>query len=323
MALAQAQATLAQCRQAFPELDFEIKIIKTTGDKLQTASLSQPNLPKGLFTKELEQALLDHEADLAVHSLKDLPTTLPDGLILGGVSPRADPRDVLVFRTGLGEKNSLPSTQPSTPEIRSSETSAAASFSLLPPGATVATSSVRRACQLQAVRPDIRIVPIRGNVGTRLDKLASQPGVHATILAAAGLERLAFHIDPDGRLRGANVPESLAARVLPCQDMIPCVGQGALGFEVRQDDRRLLNLCARLEDLPTRRCVTAERSFLQAMGGGCQLAVAAYAQPRGDEIHLLAVSFLDGRKVGAEGRAPFDQAENLGRQIASKLRGPR
>ena len=169
LALAQANIVLDLCRKLVPQQPAEIKIIKTTGDKLQTASLADSNLPKGLFTKELEVALLDDEADLAVHSLKDLPTELPSGLALGAVLAREDVRDVLICRKDAAF--------------------ARAGFRIrdLPQGATVATSSTRRAAQLRDHRPDLKIVPIRGNVPTRLRKLAQQPEIHAIILAAAGL----------------------------------------------------------------------------------------------------------------------------------------
>src|SRR4051794_21775689 len=152
LALAQANMVLAQCRAAFPNDSFEIRIVKTTGDKLQTASLAAANLPKGLFTKEIEEALLDGSGDLAVHSLKDLPTDLPAGLKLGAVSKRADVRDVLIYRHESKFQIS--------------------NLKSLPQGATVATSSTRRRAQLLDTRPDLNIVPIRGNVGTRLRKLA-------------------------------------------------------------------------------------------------------------------------------------------------------
>jgi hydroxymethylbilane synthase len=159
LALAQANQVADACRAAFPGRTFEIRIIKTTGDKLQTASLSQPapGLPKGLFTKELEVALLDREADLAVHSLKDLPTELPEGLVLGAVTPREDARDALIFR------------EPSQGGMK-----LRASIADLPRGATVATSSTRRRAQLQAARPDLNVVEVRGNVGTRLRKLSEK-----------------------------------------------------------------------------------------------------------------------------------------------------
>src|SRR5581483_12442038 len=204
LALAQAKMVLAQCRQHFPALAFDLKIIKTTGDKLQTASMAKTDekLPRGLFTKELEVALLKGRADLAVHSLKDLPTELPAGLISGGVGgPSQDVRDVLIWR--------------------------AADFSIqtmqgLPNGLTVATSSTRRKAQLLALRSDLNIVEIRGNVATRLEKLARDTKLGATILAAAGLARLNFSIAADGKLSGDGVPDGLRAIFLSPEEMLPC-----------------------------------------------------------------------------------------------------
>ena len=176
LARAQANTILAQCQNAFPQLNFQIKIIKTTGDKLQTASLASANLPKGLFTKELELALLNGEADLAIHSLKDLPTDLPAGLRLGAVSQRADARDVLIYRA---DSTALSGSKAGfKPHLKISD---------LPIGATIATSSTRRSAYLLEQRSDLKIVPIRGNVPTRLKKLAQQFDIDAIILALAGL----------------------------------------------------------------------------------------------------------------------------------------
>ena len=230
LALAQANMVLAQCRAAFPGESFELNIIKTTGDKLQTASLASGNLPKGLFTKEIEEALLDGSGDLAVHSLKDLPTELPAGLKLGAVSTRADVRDVLVRRAGM--------------EIANGQSPIA----VLPRGATVATSSTRRRAQLLHARPDLKIVEIRGNVGTRLRKLAEQTELDAIVLAAAGLERLHFSTAGSTQLSGPDVPTGLIATPIPVEEMLPCVGQAALGIEIRENDPRLEQIVAALND---------------------------------------------------------------------------
>src|SRR5271156_4865470 len=213
LALAQANMVLAACRAKFPKLAFALKIIKTTGDKLQSVAMSRidASLPRGLFTKELEVALLKSRADVAVHSLKDLPTQLPDGLKLGAVAgKRADVRDVLIYRAVLKPKTIL------------------AAF---PPGLTIATSSTRRKAQILAHRPDFKVVEIRGNVPTRLQKLAGQPEIDATILAAAGLARLHIQINA-GRLHGGDAPAGLAVTILDTDEMLPCPGQGALGLEV-------------------------------------------------------------------------------------------
>jgi hydroxymethylbilane synthase len=321
LAMAQAQAVLARCRAAFPQLQFELKTVKTTGDKLQTASLAKPagSLPKGLFTKELEMALLQHEADLAVHSLKDLPTSLPDGLELGAVIERADARDVLICRAGESTTAHGPSTL--NPQL--------STLSVLPTGATVATSSTRRREQLRAQRPDLNLVQMRGNVGTRLQKLAGNRALHAIILAAAGLHRLGLRIEPGGQLsvecgvRSAEwlsvIGPGLVAAYLAPEIMLPCVGQGAIGIEVRAQDELLESVCARLNHYETRQCVSAERSFLQAMGGGCQSPVTAYAVAAGGEIWLRAISFRTGKAQRAEARGTISAPEALGAQVAAAL----
>src|SRR5437867_438977 len=272
LALAQANLVLAQCRAAFPKLSYELKIIKTTGDKLQTASLAQEGkaLPKGLFTKELEVALLKHKADLAVHSLKDLPTDLPHGLKLGAVGKRADVRDVLIYRGDSA--GAAASGRGFKPHLRIKE---------LPAGAVIATSSTRRSAQLLERRPDLQVIPIRGNVPTRLKKVAEQSDMDAIVLAAAGLERLGYKIDPDGTLAGSadvvehgatiNLAKGLLATRLDLEEMLPCVGQAAIGIEIREGDARACSVCEGLNDRQTRQGVMAERAFLKAMGGGCQL----------------------------------------------------
>ena len=324
LALAQTNFVFDQCRAAFPKLKFEIKIIKTTGDKLQTASLANPakSLPKGLFTKELEVALLKHRADLAVHSLKDLPSELPAGLALGAVSKRADVRDVLIYRDAAylraeEAKVSLGEWTPGQSQRRGFKPKIA--LEDLPPGAALATSSPRRKAQVLGHRPDLAVVEIRGNVVTRLQKLADQSELDAIVLAAAGLERLNFRVTPEGRLQGDAVPEGLLASVLEPETMLPCVGQGALGIEVRQTDERVAVICERLNDFNTRQCVTAERAFLQAMGGGCQSPIAAYAEVVGNQIRLRAVSFREGQVRRGESRRELHDAVALGEYLAAEL----
>ena len=302
LALAQANWVLAECRRKFPRLTFALKIIKTTGDKLQSASLSRidASLPRGLFTKELENALLKGKADVAVHSLKDLPTQLPDGLVLGGVAgKRADVRDVLIYRDDLKPKTKL------------------ADF---PPGLTVATSSTRRKAQILAQRPDFKGVEIRVNVPTRLQKLADQPEIDATILAAAGLGRLHIRITAAGRLQGGDTPAGLVATFLDEIEMLPCVGQGALGLEIREHDERMAGICRRLNHAETFQCVAAERALLRAMGGGCQTPIGAHAQAlRAGNFACKQVSFLTDKPRRAEGRAPMSEAIALGERVAAQL----
>jgi hydroxymethylbilane synthase len=324
LALAQADMIAAQCRAAFPRLRFELKIIKTTGDKLQKASMAKKGetLPKGLFTKELEVALLKNQADLAVHSLKDLPTEIPAGLILAATPKRENVRDVLIYRGAeflkrrAAEKSS--EWSPGQNELRGYK--AGMTLKDFPKNATVATSSTRRKMSLHAVRPDLKVVEIRGNVTTRMQKVAERGELDATILALAGLKRLNFEVKPDGTLVGDAVPDGLLATILDLDVMLPCVGQGAIGIEIRADDERISKICERLNHFNTFHCVTAERAFLRAMGGGCQSPVGAHAEIIGDNISMRAVSFHDEQAQRCEGKRPIAEAAALGEQIADELK---
>lgn len=327
LALAQANAVLAQCRTAFPKLGFELKIIKTTGDKLQTASLAQEgkSLPKGLFTKELEVALLKHRADLAVHGLKDLPTDLPAGLALGAVGKRADVRNVLIYR----DADYLRAAEADAHAMEWSPGQSARrgfkprlAVEKLPAGAVVATSSTRRKAQLLTLNPGLKVPDIRGNVVTRLQKVAERAELDATILALAGMTRLNFRVTPEGRLEGDAVPDGLLAVILEPEVMLPCVGQGAVGIEIRAEDERVAAICERLNHFNTRQCVIAERAFLAAMGGGCQSPVAAYAEVEGSRLRMRALSFAGGPLRRAEARLPVAAAAELGQQLAAVLKGP-
>lgn len=308
LALAQANFIAAQCRESFPGLHFELKIIKTTGDKMQKTSLVEGGLPKGLFTKELEAALIKGNADMAVHSLKDLPTDVPDGLRLAATPKREDVRDVLVYRAAeFSGKTELRGFKPGM---------LLKDFS---PGTTIATSSTRRKMQLLAARPDFKMVEIRGNVPTRLQKVAERPELDATILALAGLSRLNFKVQPDGTLFGDAVPEGILATVLDLDVMLPCVGQGAIGVEIRADDERLAKICEPLNDYNTFQSTSAERAFLRAMGGGCQSPVAAYGEVIGDKIVMRAVSFRDGQARRVELKGPVREEVKLGEKAAGDM----
>ena len=325
LALAQANLVLAQCRAAFPRLCFELKIIKTTGDKLQTASMAREgkDLPKGLFTKELEVALLKGKADLAVHSLKDLPTGLPAGLRLGAVGKRADARDVLIYRDPdyLRAAQADPAAADWTPG-QSARRGFRPNLAIadLPAGAAVATSSTRRKAQLLAHHPGLKLPDIRGNVVTRMRKLAERAELDAIVLALAGLTRLNFRVAPEGQLEGDAVPDGLLAAILDTEVMLPCVGQGAIGIEVRQDDERIAAICERLNHFNTLQCVTAERAFLAAMGGGCQSPVAAYAEVLGSQLRLRAASFVSGPVRRAEAKGPINHPLELGLEAAAELK---
>ena len=267
LALAQAHYVRDTLAAFAPLATFELKVIKTSGDKLQTASMANPkgSLPKGLFTKEIEEALLEQEADIAVHSLKDLPTELPEGLQLSCVPPREDPLDVLVAKVDDARLESV---------------------------RRLATSSVRRGAQAKALAPDLEIEEIRGNVGTRLRKLAEGEELDATMLAAAGLSRLGYVIEKDGSLTGPEAPEGLYAFLLDEEFITPAPGQGALGIETRIGDPLIPFLREALNDPMTERATQAERAFLKELGGGCQTPVAALARVEGESMVFNAVSFL-------------------------------
>jgi porphobilinogen deaminase len=324
LALAQANMVMAQCRAAFPRLTFELKIIKTTGDKLQTASLAQEgtSLPKGLFTKELEIALLKHRADFAVHSLKDLPTELPGGLILGAVGKRADVRDVMIYRDEAFLRAAPSDSADWTPgQSDRRGFKAGLTIDRMPAEAVVATSSTRRRAQLLVSNPRLKVPDIRGNVVTRLQKVAERAELDATLLALAGLSRLNFTVSPEGGLTGDAVPDGLLATILDPEVMLPCVGQGAIGIESRAADERIATICERLNHYNTHQCVAAERAFLAGMGGGCQSPVAAYAEVVGEQIRMRALSFADGPVRRAEARRPLREAVELGQQLAAELKG--
>jgi hydroxymethylbilane synthase len=311
---------LERCQEEFPERSFEIKVVKTTGDKLQTASLANAELPKGLFTKEIEEALIQNEADLAVHSLKDLPTGLPPGLILGAVSRRADVRDVLIYRDLDFLINQVDPCKPVLQSKRGYRP--VQNLGGLPRSAVVGTSSPRRSAQALEHRPDLKIVPIRGNVGTRLKKIAEDGALDAIILAIAGLERLHCRISVTGDLQGDNVPAGLAATRLSLHEMLPCIGQAAIGIEIRENDAQIKSICSKLDDFDTHRAVLAERAFLEGMGGGCLLPVAAHAQVDGAELNLRAVSFLEGKPRRGEHQGPISDPVALGKDLARQLGGP-
>lgn len=289
---------------------------------MQKLSLTQAALPKGLFTKELEVALVKGKADIAVHSLKDLPTDLPAGLVLAATVKRADVRDVLVYRSEryFTELASLKTMEwsPGQSQLRGFKPKLA--LKDFPQGVTIATSSSRRKMQLSALRPDFKIVEIRGNVPTRLQRVAERVELDGTILALAGITRLNFKIEADGILTGDAVPDGLLATVLDLDVMLPCVGQGAIGIEIRADDERIAKICERLNHFNTFQSTAAERAFLRAMGGGCQSPVGAYAEVTGDKISMQAVSFIEGKARHAEMKRPVTEAVLLGEEVAATLK---
>ncbi len=278
--LALWQAHWVKDRLAAAGHELEIKIIKTTGDKLANIPLTQSGT-KGLFIKEIEEALMAEEVDLAVHSLKDLPTEQPERLTLAAVPEREDARDVLISKDGR-------------------------CFSELPSGARVGTSSLRRQSQLRRLRGDLEIVSMRGNLDTRLKKLG-RGDCEAVVVAAAGVHRLGLA----GRISDYFAPEQLCS----------AVGQGALAIEIRSDDKRMQKAVAPLDHADTRRAVLAERAMLRHLGGGCQVPIAALATLASDQLRLVGVvANLDGSKVvRASAFGPAGKPEALGAAVARSL----
>jgi hydroxymethylbilane synthase len=281
LALWQAEWIKSELEHIDSTLDVELNIIKTTGDKILDVPLAQVG-GKGLFVKEIEEAMLRGEADLAVHSMKDVPTDLPQGLHLTTITKREDPRDA--FIAGKDMK----------------------SFLDLPQGATVGTSSLRRICQLLNKRPDLRISQLRGNVDTRLRKL-EEGQFDAIILATAGVKRLG-HAD--------KISERMSTDI-----SLPAIGQGAVGIECRVDDEFINTLLAKLNHFETAVCVRAERAFLKKLEGGCQVPIAAYAQLIDGKVAMSGlVGSVDGKtliKDTLEGTP--DEPETLGTALAEKL----
>ena len=284
LALTQAEMIKADLARLEPSLAVRIEIIKTSGDA-STDPLSIIG-GKGVFTKELEEALLDSRIDIAVHSLKDLPTIIPDGLVIAAIGKREDPRDALVLNRKL---------RGSPAAIRS-----------LTPGAIVGTSSPRRLAQLKHLRDDLVIKDLRGNVDTRLRKL-DEGQYDALVLACAGLRRLGM--------------ENRISAALPAAEMLPAVGQGALGIETRAGDEDTLATVGKLDHKFTRLACTAERAFLRSLGGGCQLPIAAYAVVREKRIRLDGlVADPQGRRIVRDRiSGGLDEAEELGAELGERL----
>ncbi|AUX85571.1 MULTISPECIES: hydroxymethylbilane synthase [Acinetobacter] len=280
LALWQAEFIRSCLEERNADLKVELVTFVTQGDKILDTPLAKIG-GKGLFVKELEAALLDGRADLAVHSMKDVPMALPEGLSLAVICEREDPFDAFVSNHY-------------------------ANFNDLPQGAKVGTSSLRRKCQILKQRPDLEIIDLRGNVGTRLSKLDA--GLYdAIILASAGLKRLGL----SERIR----------HTLPASVSLPAVGQGALGLECRENDQQVLDLIQPLLHMETSACVRAERAFNAYLEGGCQVPIAGYATLHADELHIEGrVGSVDGATLlVAELRGPVVQAEQLGEALAQQL----
>lgn len=280
LALWQAEFVKAELLKHHPQLTVELVPMSTQGDKILDTPLAKIG-GKGLFVKELETAMLEDRADIAVHSMKDVPVEFPDGLMLSAICEREDPRDAFVSN-----------------QFRA--------IAELPPGAVVGTSSLRRQCQLKALRPDLQVRDLRGNVNTRLAKLDNGEFA-AIILAAAGLLRLGF-------------AERIAG-YLPVEQSLPANGQGAVGIECRTSDLRVQTLLALLEHSITRNCVLAERAMNRRLQGGCQVPIGAFATQHGEQITLHGlVGSLDGSEIIRDQvQGPASSAEALGLQLAERL----
>jgi hydroxymethylbilane synthase len=299
LALWQAEFVKAELNRLYPDIEIELNKIKTTGDKILDVPLAQVG-GKGLFVKEIEEALLGGKADIAVHSMKDVPTEFPEGLHLAVICEREDPRDALI-------------SQMQNIKFKINN------FQSIPKGAKIGTSSLRRACQLLSLRPDLKIEQLRGNLETRLRKL-DEGRFDAIILAAAGVKRLGL--------------EKRITEILPFEISLPAIGQGAVGIECRIDDEFINKVIAPLNHLETAVCVKAERAFLKKLEGGCQVPIAAYARigqrarSAGQKTNIYPSSLVLDGLVGSitgdriikghiEGKA--EDAEQLGVALAEDV----
>ncbi len=280
LALWQADYVADCIKEKYPEITVEKKLIVTKGDKILDTPLAKIG-GKGLFTKALEDEMLAGDIDIAVHSLKDVPTELPEGLMIAAITKRFDPGDALVSpKYGTLDK--------------------------LPKGAKIGTSSLRRSAQLLHARPDLKIESLRGNVNTRLQKLEDE-NFDGIILAVAGLKRLEM--------------EDRITQVLPVEICLPAVGQGALAIEARRDDEEILSIIDFLNDETTVACTNGERAFLKAVEGGCQVPVGVYGTPSEDGISLEAViASVDGKQLYRDSvQGSPEEAEHLGKALADRL----
>lgn len=285
LALWQANWVKSELEKRHKNLVIEIIKIKTTGDKILDVPLAKVG-GKGLFVKEIEEALLKKRIDMAVHSMKDVPTDFPSGLHLAAITEREDPRDALII------------SQKSKAKIQK--------FKDLAYGATIGTSSLRRSSQLLNLRPDLKILQLRGNLNTRLKKL-DDGGFDAIILAAAGVKRLGW---------SERITEYLSPEV-----SLPAIGQGALGIETRMDDKEINEMAAFFDHPATSISVRAERAFLKKLEGGCQVPIAAYGEIKNNQLKLIGlVASIDGKKIIKDSiTGQIDRTEAVGIELAEKL----
>ena len=280
LALTQAKLVADSLKKVDPEITTEICVIKTSGDIMQDVTLTKIG-GKGVFVKEIEDALLSRTVDLAVHSMKDVPTEIPEGLTFAAIMQREDARDILVSKNNK-------------------------KIEFMPRGARIGTGSMRRAAQLLAVLPDLAIVPLRGNLETRLKKIETE-NLQGIILAAAGMKRM-------------GLAEKIS-QYLPVETILPAVGQGALGLEIRESDDDLKSILTKLNHAPTAAEITAERSFLRHLGGGCLMPIAAFGKLEGEQLSL------DGLVAAPQGtsiirdkvRGSALEAEELGKKLAEMI----
>ena len=280
LALYQANWVRERLVQAHPDLNITLLTIKTTGDKIQDAPLARIG-GKGLFVKEIEEALIQKKVDLAVHSIKDVPAELPKELYLSAITKREDPRDVFISKDGKNMR-----------ELRQ--------------GAKIGTSSLRRQAQLLHFRKDLELIPLRGNLDTRLKKLEKED-LDGIVLAMAGVKRLGF--------------ESRITEIIPVETSLPAIGQGALGIETRKGDRDVEERIRFLNDVPSAIAVSAERAFLKKLEGGCQVPIAAFAQVIDSNVSIDGlVGSIDGKRlVKHHLEGPEEKAESLGIELAEIL----
>jgi len=280
LALWQANWVKSVLEEKFPQHPVELIVIKTRGDKILDVPLAKVG-GKGLFVKEIEQALLTQHIDIAVHSMKDMPAEIPDGLCIGAVPERENPFDVFISRSGLG-------------------------FNALDSGSIIGTSSLRRGAQLRRARPDMVIQPLRGNLDTRLNKLEAE-NLDAIVLAAAGVKRLDL--------------EHKITEYLNPDIVLPAIGQGALCIETRDDDPIIGPLVESLDHAPTRTVVKGERAFLNRLEGGCQVPIAGHGKISQDQFILTGlVAEVDGSQlIKAEISGPMDSSEAIGIDLAEEL----
>jgi hydroxymethylbilane synthase len=280
LALYQANWVKEKITLAFPDFKVTLIKIRTTGDKIQDAPLAKIG-GKGLFVKEIEEALIERKIDLAVHSIKDVPTDLPENLHLSAITKREDPRDVLISKGGIQLKN-------------------------LPQRARIGTSSLRRQAQLLHFRRDFEVIPLRGNLDTRLKKLKTM-NLDGIILACAGVKRLGL--------------EEKITEIIPPEISLPAIGQGALGIETRMGDKEVEERIRFLNDRPSAIAISAERAFLKKLGGGCQVPIAAFGQTKGSTIQIDGmVGTIDGKDlIKHHLKGPIEEAESLGTRLAEIL----